>query len=70
MSKDDEIGVAKKFLALPREKQEEIHAKMSALFQKLEQEWKADPKNIGKTFSYSKMWDEFTANKKADEKMI
>ena len=48
-------------MALPVEKQQKIHAMMSGLFQKLEQEWKADPKNSDKPFSYSQMWDEFVA---------
>ena len=63
MSQGDEIEerVKKKFLALPIEKQQKIHAMMSGLFQKLEKEWKADPKNRGKPFSYSEMWDEYTA---------
>lgn len=63
MSQGDEIEerVKKKFMALPIEKQQKIHAMMSGLFQKLEKEWKADPKNSGKPFSYSEMWDEYTA---------
>ena len=63
MSHGDDIEerVKQKFLKLPFEKQQNIHAMMSGLFQKLEKEWKADPKNSGKPFSYSKMWDEYVA---------
>lgn len=69
MTNDDEITerVKRKFLALPIEKQQKLHAMMSGLFQKLEKEWKADPKNAGKPFSYEIMWNEFVANQGAND---
>ena len=66
MSNGDDIEerVKQKFLALPPEKQQKIHAMMSGLFQKLENEWKADPNNSGKPFSYSKMWEDYVSHQK------
>ena len=62
MDDEEQNRLAKKFLTLPPEKQQKIHAMMTDLFQKLEKEWKADPNNAGKHFSYSKMWDEYVAS--------
>jgi hypothetical protein len=66
---DEEIRarVAKKFLELPLEKQQKVHTMMADLFHKLEREWKENPKNQGKPFSYVKMWDEFAARKGTDD---
>ena len=51
---------SRKFAALPREKQESIHASLTDLFTQLEAEWRANPENQGKPFSYRALWDEFT----------
>lgn len=47
----------RQFAALPKEEQEGIHA---SLFTQLEAEWRANPDNEGKPFSYRALWADFT----------
>ena len=54
---------SRQFAALPKEKQEGIHASLTDLFTQLEAEWRAKPDNAGKTFSYRALWDEFMGGK-------
>lgn len=49
------------FRDMPDEKKRRLHAMMTELFPKLEAEWRANPDNQGKPFSYVIMWEEFIA---------
>lgn len=51
---------SRQFAALPKEEQEGIHASLTDLFTQLEAEWRANPDNAGKPFSYRALWAEFT----------
>ena len=54
---------SRQFAALPKEKREGIHASLTDLFTQLEAEWRANPDNAGKPFSYRALWDEFMGGK-------
>ena len=54
---------SRQFAALPKEKQESIHASLTDLFTQLEAEWRAKPDNAEKPFSYRALWDEFMGGK-------
>ena len=48
----------KKFLDLPPEKKQRLHAAMAKLFAKLEADWKAKPENEGKPVKYKELWED------------
>ena len=51
---------SRQFAALTKEEQEDIHASLTDLFTHLEAEWRANPDNAGKPFSYRALWAELT----------
>ncbi len=55
----NENELPERFLSLPRADQQLILDRYRELFEQLETEWKANPSNAGKPFSYRRMWDEF-----------
>ena len=66
MNTDDE---AKRwFQELPDAKKKRLHAMMTELFPKLEAEWRVNPDNKGKSFSYSQMWEDFVSRQKDQNK--
>ena len=60
LEQEDLEETSRQFAALPKEEQEGIHASLTDLFTQLEAEWRANPDNAGKPFSYRALWAEFT----------
>ena len=59
---------SRQFAALPKEEQDGIHDSLTDLFTHLEAEWRANPDNAGKPFSYRALWDEFAEKMKTGDK--
>ena len=57
----------RRFLELPKEKQQRLHDQMSKLFARLEADWKSKPENAGKAVPYRRLWDDFSSQKKEGE---
>lgn len=53
-----EENVKRKFREMPPEKQQTLYDSTVKLFAQLEADWKAKPKNAGKTMKYSELWEE------------
>ncbi len=64
LEQEELVETSRQFAELPEEQQESIHAGLTDLFTQLEAEWRANPDNAGKPFSYRALWAEFVARQK------